>query len=236
MMLWRRLADSAAIDAVRSIERINFFHQFGLNIKTVAYGLVGEIMRIVGTGISDKIVQLESKDISQTTVEERIATAERLRLERQAEIAHQEEENRRVDIYRRQVELIQAVKGQAEEASYALLMSRLNEQEKAEAIAMKRVTVQTETHGNFIVPIDYGHVHQFIDNRCVASYCLVFEDPLIPIYDIVLMKILLLKNDPEHFIKTANNFIPTHRNIVGDGDVNRILTPTGRRRRRRRTV
>jgi len=60
--------------------------------------------------------------------------------------------------------------------------------------------------GEFIVPTGGGLVHQIVNNLNIASYCLMFEDNSLPIYDAVLMKILLLKNDPERFIKTSNRF------------------------------
>ncbi len=230
MILWRRLAYSASSDAARAVERIAFFNQFRLDIKTISYGLLGEIMRMVQIGASDELSQIDLKDISENTVEERAATAERMRLDRLAEIAHQEEEARRLREYQRHALLAQKYQKQAEETSLALLFSRLNDAEKAEAIYRKQITVYTPEHGDFIIPLGFGHVHRRVDNRCVASYCLMFEDSSLPIYDTILMKILLLKNDPERFIKTSNSFPATQETIAGTGILPR------RRRRRRQTA
>jgi len=206
MTLWRCLANSASSDAVRAVERIQFFHQFRLDIKTASYGLLGEIMRMVSAGSTDDFAQLDIKDISETTVEERAIVAERLRLERMAALAHEEEERRRLQLYQKEQALVAKFRKQAELTSFALLFSRLNVDERAEAESRKQVTVRTPTHGDFVIPMGHGHVHQVVENRCVASYCLMFEDGSIPIYDTILMKILLLKNDPQKFISTANKF------------------------------
>lgn len=95
--------------------------------------------------------------------------------------------------------------------SMELLRQFLNEKEIEEMDSLKRVSVISGNYGTFLVPITpHGLVARYIDGKYDGHYCIVFKDHTIPLGDEILMKIALLKADPDKFLSIANKFVHNH--------------------------
>ena len=105
----------------------------------------------------------------------------------------------------REVDKTQRQRDAALKASANLLVSWLTSEEKAEAAAKQAITVRTG-YGTFVVPVGHGKVRRYVGGRPEGEYCVIFDDSSIPVGDEVLMKVTLLKTDPERFLRTANRF------------------------------
>lgn len=98
---------------------------------------------------------------------------------------------------------------EAEQNAFGLLLRWLTPAEKDEAANTNQITV-TNKFGKFVVPVGRGKVRRFVDDEPEAEYCIVFEDANLPVGDEVLMKVGLLKTDPEKFMATAERWELTH--------------------------
>jgi hypothetical protein len=102
------------------------------------------------------------------------------------------------------------VQDKATAVSFDLLYSFLTPAEAEEAKKTHWITVKTLL-GDFKVPVcAHGLAKLYVDGKYKASYCVVFADYRIPVGDEVLMKVALLKTDPERFIKTAHKFVESN--------------------------
>ena len=109
---------------------------------------------------------------------------------------------------RREVEMAEYEK--ANKVSFDLLYSMLTPAETAEAKKTHWITVKT-LMGTFKVPVcQHGLAKLYVDGKYKASYCVVFEDYRIPVGDEALMKVALLKTDPDRFIKVAHKFVESN--------------------------
>ena len=89
----------------------------------------------------------------------------------------------------------------AEKRAKQLLANWLTPEERQQAEETGRVTVDSKM-GRCIVPINGGQVSCSDGHR----YCIIFEDGNLPPADEALMKILLLKTDPETFKQKARQW------------------------------
>jgi len=139
--------------------------------------------------------QVDEIDLRRIIVEERAVReqSEYRRLLNEARAAGDADAERRKDATRR---------------SFDLLVNWLTPAERDEAASYGRITVKND-HGTFVVPVGYGKVARYVDGKPEAEYCMVFESPDIPLGDEVLMKVGLIKTDPERFLKEANRFAAT---------------------------
>jgi len=94
--------------------------------------------------------------------------------------------------------------------SLELLKQFLTKAEREELDAKGHVTINIAA-GSFVVPVtSHGLVKQYVGKEYISSYCIVFQDYSLPVGDEALMKIALLKADPDKFFKTANKFHEYH--------------------------
>jgi len=95
--------------------------------------------------------------------------------------------------------------------SFELLYSMLSPAE-IEEVKTKHCLMVHNLLGDFKVPaFQHGLVEHFVEGKYKASYCVVFEDYRLPLGDEILMKVVLLKTNPDKFLKVANKFV-TRRN------------------------
>lgn len=93
----------------------------------------------------------------------------------------------------------------ASRVAFDLLTSWLTPEEKEEAATKSVITVNNRL-GRFVIPVGPGKVTRYVDDKPEAQYCMIFKDHDIPVGDEVLMKLVLLKSDPERFLQEANRF------------------------------
>ena len=155
--------------------------------------------------------QVETMNLLQRQQREAITRESRDRYERQqaAEMDHQDEERRQrsSDAARTEAEYTRQreYRNAADTESLKLMLSWLSETERDEAVNSGYVTVNNDK-GRFVVPVGHGKVKRFVNDQEEAQYCMIFRDYTIPVGDEVLMKVALLKTDPERFLREANRF------------------------------
>ena len=136
----------------------------------------------------------------QRAAEERQRAAEEAWRQHQAEWeAHREEREAQARVEQEEYE-------KANKVSFDLLYSMLTPAEAKEAKETHWVTIKT-LMGDFKIPVcAHGLTKLYVEGKYKASYCVVFADHRIPCGDEVLMKVALLKTDPERFLRVANKF------------------------------
>lgn len=154
-------------------------------------------------------------DIEQVEVIDLVTDMQAMRLER--EHARLEAQRIQQEAFRQhqadqlvaQAEQIKKAEG-AIKTSFDLLFEYLTPEETKEINSTGKVTIKN-LMGEFVVPVSaHGLVRQYVNGKYVSSYCIVFRDYMLPVGDEILMKVALLKADPQHFFKTANKFHEYH--------------------------
>jgi hypothetical protein len=189
---WGRLAREISLAVVDECQSCNLLGYEAFTKAATVCVLHAMVVRHLQEGTSDGQDQVEFIDLAQ----------------QMREIIEQRERQQREEMARRAADNMRRVEGRnrANKTSFELLYSFLSEGEKEEICATGRVTVRNK-RGTFVVPAtDHGLVDQYVDGTYKASYCVMFEDRTIPIGDVVLMKVALLKADPDLFMSTANKF------------------------------
>ena len=201
----RDLARSIASDTVQMCLNRGIVDYENYDKRAAEYIVSCAIMRAVETDAKDEIESVESIDL--------IADMRALREERH----RQEEEQARLrqeawEAHNAEAVARAKVRDESTKTSFELLYSMLNAAERHEAETKGQVTVKNLS-GEFVVPVSaHGLVKQYIEGEYKASYCIVFQDWNLPLGDETLMKIALLKTNPDRFFKVANKFIETgHR-------------------------
>lgn len=204
------LAKELSAQAVNYSVRIGILDAEGYNIGAGKYLVKTALMNCMASGVNEEIAQVPFIDLApemRAVREERQRQEEERKIEaaarwnqHQAENAERNAERRRLDDIKRK-----AREG-ATEISFDLLYSMLNSVEREEAKGSKKVTVKNLA-GTFVVPVmAHGLVDWYVNGEYKKSLCVVFQDYSIPLGDEVLMKVALLKTDPQHFLTTAVQF------------------------------
>lgn len=196
---WGRMASEAANYAVAECLRSGLVDFEEFPRMETEYLVSSAIMKVVESGKSDEVVNVERIDLVADMLAMRgdreARRAEARRLAEEAWRAHGE------DVARRGLFAKEAVA-----TSMEFLYEYLTEDERKEAKEHGRVTVSIAA-GDFVVPVSaHGLVRQYVDGKYKMSYCIVFQDYSIPVGDEALMKIVLLKADPKKFMAVANKF------------------------------
>jgi len=197
--VWQLLAGELASSAVESCLRQGIVDCAGYDRAAGIWLVKTALMKNVERGQSDVPETTEyidlAADMRAIREERERQRIERERLARNAYAAHVEELARR-ERERPETKL-----------SFELLYSLISAAEKKEAEEKGRITIRN-VFGEFRIPVaTYGLVERYVDKVYEASYCIVFKDHSIPLGDECLMKIALLKTDPQKFLKTANRFV-----------------------------
>lgn len=187
VQLMKKLADEAASDAVYKCyasgilsHRKNYQGVDSNTVQQIAIFVVKTvIMKSVSTGIIDEDESEEICDL----------------VPHMKELYEQQE--------RKSEELVFQMKT-AVKTSFDLLFEFISAKDRIEISEKGYVTV-VNSFGEFRVPVaSHGFVEQYVEGKHVQNYCLVFSNWSIPLGDEVLMKLALLKTDPERFMKTSN--------------------------------
>jgi hypothetical protein len=203
--LWSRMADDLAARAVNKCLSNGMVDFPEFAIPHAIYAVKIAIMKAVEKGESDPVEQADFADL--------VGDMEEMRTQREAlarevqQLAEGAMAAHYADIFMR----YRAGKKATTEGvkkSKELLFEYLTEAERKEAKKHGTITVRNLL-GDFKVFVrKHGFIQQFVEGKHVADYCVVFADYNIPHYDEVLMKVLLLRSDPERLMKVANKFAP----------------------------
>jgi hypothetical protein len=202
--IMKSLAEELASRTVNYCVNIGIVDFSGFDLCAAIYLVRTAIMNAVCSDISDIIERVEFIDL--------VPDMQAVRLERdRARVENEARRQAAWNIHNAEDVERQKHRNKASNLSFELLYSMLNSTEKKEAETTGKVTVKTLA-GNFVVPITgHGMVMQYVDGKYVVSHCVVFQDYSIPVGDEVLMKIALLKTDPQRFMRVSNKFIQNPR-------------------------
>lgn len=200
VMSWRRLANQVASDTVRHCLTLNVVSFEAVDLAGAIYAVEGAIMRVVESGVCDQDPQMEELDLVPDMEAMRNDLFEQERLRREEAMRR---DAAQIHDFEQHQKLGKKERADALGTSMQLLYERLTPEE-IEHVTAKGFLKVTNLLGDFHIPIKtHGFVEQYVGGKYAASYCIVFEDPRIPVGDEVLMKKLLLKADPQKFLKTA---------------------------------
>lgn len=168
---------------------------------------------ILNQHISEYLQKMKSDKINDIGGENfMLDVSELLRNNLQNEVVRRlEEENRRRiewEQHREQMENIRINNHEYRTTSFRLMYKFLTPLERRMASEHNKILINTDKFGIFVVNAVNGRdlVHRFQFGNYICSYCVMFSDYTIPDGDYVLMKVSLLKADPEKLIKIANKF------------------------------
>lgn len=198
--IMKSMADELASRTVNYCVNIGIVDFEGFSLQAAIFLVRTAIMNAVRDDVSDKLERVAFVDL---VPDMNAVRAERDRAKLEAQARQQAAWNRHhADAAERN-----AAAAGALALSFDLLYSMLNSVERKEAETTGKVTVKTLA-GDFVVPITaHGLVKHYVEGKYVVSLCVVFQDYSIPVGDEALMKIALLKTDPQRFIRTANKFV-----------------------------
>lgn len=206
--LLRKLAGELANGSVEACLRAGIV-DYQTYLKPAAVHLVeASLMRHVESGQSDSVEQPIA--VVDLVADMRAILEERERERRERErIADENYAAHFAEMEQRELARQASTK-----TSFELLYGMLSASERSEAQAKGRVTIKN-LFGDFVVPVTaHGLVRRYVDGEYEASYCVVFQDYSIAIGDEVLMKVALLRTDPQRFLKIANRFVERHGVLV----------------------
>jgi len=233
MMFWRSLGQCASSDAINIAYCRNILDDNLYKPDQCRYLLLSAIMRQVETGSSDIVQQKPRIDLSNRPLLDQEA-AKNL-LARQTQEAHEREMAQRAELLRQEASRTEKEKAEAHERAMRLLFDYLSPEEKKEAVVHGAVTVPVKGMGDFKVLVNGGLVHQIKDGNSVKTYCVIATDPRIPEPDVALVKIMLLKHDPNRFFEVAvtDDYTLWTRRLQATGTWSDELWEIRPRRRRR---
>lgn len=212
ILLFKKLASEIATDSVTKCSYSGIVDSNCLNLIAAKYVVEAAILRNVQYGIIDED---ETIDFINLANDMRENMELRKRQEEERRIRERQAYEEQVAQHRRDYEERTKNEPKNEEerqarikTSFDLLYSCISAAEKKECQENGTITIRN-IYGKFVIPTKaHGMVKQYDNetNKFMQAHCIVFNDYSIPVGDELLMKTVLLKTDPERFIKTSNKF------------------------------